>query len=75
MCARRNDGILRDHDDAILDSPIWGMQVRTAWEWADDHIRTNASVLVNDGTLNMTVRADANRRLCRTRGQSNSLRP
>jgi hypothetical protein len=67
-CAGWDDGIFWDNDDAILDGPVWGDDICTKREWADDHICADAGILVDDSAFNMAVWADTDRRLSRVFG-------
>ena len=51
--------VLGQNHDPIPDEPVVPLQIGTAWEGADDHAFTDADILIQDGALNIAVRADA----------------
>ena len=64
------DNVLRNDHDAILDDPVLVGHIRAAVEGADDHIFTQAGILVDDGAFDVTAGTDPDGRLARFRADS-----
>jgi hypothetical protein len=70
---RRNDrprwqqGVLGDDHDAVAHHPILGIQLSTQREGANDHTRTDAHILIQDGALDVSIGSNTERNASRRR--------
>ena len=59
----RNHGILGNDDDAVADEVEFVVQIFRLAGGRDGDVVADARVLVNDGVLDLAIRADADARL------------